>query len=41
MSSGLHPHIMFDLASSTVAERRRAERARDQRAAGRRARRAR
>jgi hypothetical protein len=39
MSSALHPHIMVDLATSTMAERRRGDRARDQRAAGRPARR--
>ena len=37
MSSGLHPHIMFDLAASTMAERQRVARDRDQRAAARRA----
>lgn len=38
MSTGQHPTIMFDLATSVMADRRRDDRARDQRAAGRRTR---
>ena len=36
MFAGIHPTITLDLASTTMADRRRGDRARDQRAAGRR-----